>query len=84
MILLQQLKVLPAGAMFQVFDMHKEVLRGIISRTDKTCIFHDTATADLYYKVYSVFHVTLLSVELVDTDDVINPVDGVVFVISVR
>lgn len=77
MLVLQQIAVLPAGATFQIFDMHKLEITGNVSRIDKSLIFDNVHDADKYYKMYQNFHVTLLNIRYIDAYDAI-------FEISVR
>lgn len=66
MLVLQQIKVLPAGAIFQIYDMNKLEVTGMVSRGDKSLIFDNVRDADNYYKIYQNFYVTLLDVRYID------------------
>lgn len=76
MIVQQQINVLPAGCVFKIMDEHRPAVTGMIARSDKTPMFDNIRDSELYYKVYSRFHVTLLDVN-VNTD-------GLIFIINVR
>ena len=64
MLVLQQIKVLPAGAHFVITDEGKEQTEGFISKSDGSIIFLSAYEADKYYKVYSNFRVAELKAEL--------------------
>ena len=76
MILLQLIKVLPAGSNIRIMDDNKPVLDAMIARSDKSLIFDDIRHSELYTKVYQNFHVELLDVNV--------STDGVTFIINVR
>ena len=77
MIVAQQIKVLPAGCRFRIYDNHKFELAGSISQYDKSILWDSTNDAMRYDKVYSAFHVTLI--------DVVHDVAGDLnFIIYVR
>lgn len=62
MLVLQQLKVLPAGARFIICDMGNCELVGKIAESDKSIIFDSPYDAEKYNKVYSTFKVAELNV----------------------
>ena len=64
MILVQQLKVLPAGSVFKIYDKNRPVLEGMLSVFDKSVYFEDVNDSLKYQKIYAGFHV-----ELVDKGD---------------
>ena len=77
MIVAQQIKVLPAGCRFKIYDNHVSQLTGKISMYDKSILWDSTNDAMKYEKVYSTFHVTLI--------DAIYDVNGdLTFIIYVR
>lgn len=76
MLVLQQLKVLPAGSRFLICDMGTCKIIGKISESDKSLAFETAKHADTYYNVYSTFKVAQL-----------NAIDngfGMTFIIEVR
>lgn len=70
MILVQVLKVLPAGADFTIFDMNRPVLTGSLTRSDKSIIWPDIDSDIRYQKIYGSFHVELI--DKVDDKWIIN------------
>ena len=64
MILIQVLKILPAASNFKIFDEHKPVLEGTISRYDKSLMFKNMDDDLRFQRVYQSFHV-----ELIDKED---------------
>ena len=64
MIVMQIMKVLPAGAHFKILDEHRPVLEGSIAMADKSVMFKDINDDLKYQKVFGKFHVTLI-----DKDD---------------
>ncbi len=62
MLVLQQIKVLPAGAHFIITDEGKKQTEGFKSESDGSIIFLSAYEADKYYKVYSSFRVAELGV----------------------
>lgn len=60
MILVQVLKVLPAGADFSIFDMNRPILTGHIARSDKSIMWPDIDSDIKYQKMYAGFHVELI------------------------
>lgn len=64
MLVLQQVKVLPAGAHFIITDEGKTQTEGFISESDRSIIFLSAYEANKYYQVYSNFRVAELKAEL--------------------
>lgn len=62
MLVLQQLKVLPAGSRFLICDLGNCELVGKIAESDKSIIFDSPYDADKYNKIYSTFKVTSLDI----------------------
>ncbi len=60
MIVAQILKVIPSGEYFEILDMHKPVLTGAISTTDKLPMFNDVHDDMNYQRVYAAYHVELI------------------------
>lgn len=55
MLVLQQIKVLPAGAEIYIYDNDKLVLTCKKSNFDGSLLFSSVKESELYYKVYSTF-----------------------------
>lgn len=64
MLVLQQIKVLPAGAHFIITDEGYIQTEGYKSESDDSIIFLTAYEADKYYKVYSTFRVSELKAKL--------------------
>lgn len=64
MLVLQQIKVLPAGAHFIITDEGYIQTEGYKSESDGSIIFLSAYEADKYYKVYSNFRVSELKAKL--------------------
>lgn len=63
MIVMQIMKVLPAGAHFKILDEHRPVLEGSIAMADKSVMFKDVNDDLKYQKIFGKFHVTLIDME---------------------
>ena len=55
MLVLQQIKVLPAGARIEITDCGKSVMEILKANSDESLIFNSAKESELYYKVYSTF-----------------------------
>ena len=64
MLVLQQIDVLPAGAVFHIVDTatYKVEVAGEKSKIDNSIIFESAKEADLYNKVYATFKVSGIDV----------------------
>ena len=62
MLVLQQIKVLPAGAKFKIIDEHRTEVMGKVAE-DYSLIFDNADIANRYYKIYSNFRVVNLDIE---------------------
>lgn len=63
MIVMQIMKVLPAGAHFKILDDNRPVLEGSIAMADKSVMFKDINDDLKYQKIFGKFHVTLIDKE---------------------
>lgn len=66
MIVLQQIKVLPRGAKIHIMDGSEIVQMIKKSTVDDTLLFDSVESSMRYYKVYSIFRVHKLDVELIN------------------
>lgn len=64
MLVLQQVKVLPAGALIFITDEGEEKLKFVKSEIDGSLIFDDVKDADCYNKVYSRYKCARLNAYL--------------------
>lgn len=70
MLLVQMLKVLPAGSTFKILDEYKPVMEANLSNYDKSIIFKNINDDLMYQKLYQTFHVEL--VDKIDDIWIIN------------
>lgn len=82
MLVLQQIDVLPAGAAFKIMDENREILKGSKSMSDDSIIFDNVQDSQLYYKVFSVFHLKKLDIEVKRHEDDLG--NDVLYVLNVR
>ena len=81
MLVLQQIKVLPAGSSFTIKDEERTELQGFISETDGSLGFLTAYESDKYYRIYQNFKVIELKAVL---GPVINNVQTIEYIIKVR
>lgn len=67
MIVLQQIKVLPAGARIVITDNRRLEIKCKKSECDDSLIFYNTQESDKYYKIYSVFKCAKLTAYYIES-----------------
>ena len=67
MLVLQQIKVLPAGARIVITDDRKIEIKCKKSEFDDSLIFYNADESDKYYKVYSVFRCAKLTAYYIES-----------------
>lgn len=55
MLVLQAVKVLPAGARIAITDEYKTEIEMMKANSDESLIFNNVSDSEKYYKVYSTF-----------------------------
>lgn len=67
MIVLQQIKVLPAGARIVITDDRRLEIKCKKSECDDSLIFYNAQESDKYYKIYSVFRCAKLTAYYIES-----------------